>query len=401
MGIRKKKIAVLTGGGDVQPLNALLAAASDYAASHNVELLGFLKGWEGALEKRYLALKNIALDPLVGGTVLKSSRVNLAKVSGGVDTVERNFRSLGLDGLVVVGGEDTLSNSLALRGFPQVLVSKTIDNDVGKLPDGKGKIDLTKMVNYFTLGYPTAAMRISRFVSLRHGLRTTAYSHQRIMVVESMGMHAGWLALASSVGHPDFIVIPEFPLDYDAFKEKVAETYVRQKHMIIVIAEGARWQNGTYVAADEKEIDSFGHPRFKGSAAVLAEKLKTDLKTRFDTRNINSVNPSYLYRSGSPERIDFKFAQRLGATAVRLLAKGLDEPVFLTVKKEKKSFGLKPVSIQSFGNIEQLHRFVDTRYYSERAYTATKEAWQYLRHIVEEIPSVRYGISVDRSYEEQ
>ena len=129
-------------------------------------------------------------------------------------------------------------------------------------------------------------------------MRSTAYSHERIVVVESMGMHAGWLALSSSMGHPDFIVIPEFPLEYDRFRSKVAEQYAKLRHLVIVVAEGTTFSDGSYISADDGEQDDFGHPRLRGSADVLAARLKEDLKREFDTRNVNAVNPSYLYRSG-------------------------------------------------------------------------------------------------------
>jgi 6-phosphofructokinase 1 len=389
----KKRIGILTGGGDVQPLNAVLAATCQRAADKGIEVLGFIKGWEGVLENRYVPLKKVSIDPRVGGTILKSSRMNLAKISGGPDAVLKNIHSLGLLGLIVVGGEDTLSNSLIIRDFPHVLITKTIDNDVGIMPKSKKRIDLKKIVNYFTLGYPTAAEKISKFVSLQYGLRSTAYSHERVIVVESMGMHAGWLALASSMGNPDFIIIPEFPLDYDEFKEKLTERFLRQRHAIVVVAEGAQWKNGSFIAADEKEQDDFGHPRFKGAATILANRLKEDLKSRFDTRNVNAVNPSYLYRSGSPGALDLEFGRKMGHKAVQLLAGGIRESFLLTIKKTEKKFEIRPFALSGIESMGSLHRLVDPAFYSEEEYSATKEAKRYLRYLIDEIPPMRYGVS--------
>jgi 6-phosphofructokinase 1 len=390
----RPRIGILTGGGDVPPLNAAISAAQKAAARHGIELIGFLKGWEGVIENRYIPLSRLRVNSDIGGTVLKSSRVNLATVPGAPQRVFDNLKRLRLRGLIVIGGEDTLSNSLMLRDFPQVLISKTIDNDVGILRFSNKKVSLSDVINYFTLGYPTAAEKISQFVSLQYGLRSTAYSHERIIVVESMGMHTGWLALASSMGNPDFIILPEFALDYEFFKEQLALRYERNKNVIVVIAEGARWKNGGFVSADENEKDQFGHPRFKGAASVLAERLKQDLKERFDTRNLNAVNPSYLYRSGAPSKLDADLAQKLGTKAVHLLAGDFDESVLLTIQRNSRSFELGTYSIKELGTIQQLHRFVDRTFYKENEYTATREARKYLAEIIEQIPRTEYGVKL-------
>ena len=390
----KPRVGILTGGGDVPPLNAVISAAQRAVAQRGIELIGFLKGWEGVLQNRYVSLSRIRVHDDIGGTILKSSRLNLATVPDAPQRVLDNLKRLRLRGLIVIGGEDTLSNSLLLREFPQVLISKTIDNNVGILRFSNKKVSLNHVVNYFTLGYPTAAEKISEFVSLQYGLRSTAYSHERIIVVESMGMHTGWLALASCMGNPDFIIIPEFPLDYELFKEQLALRYERNKHVIVVIAEGARWKNGGFVSADEKDKDEFGHPRFKGAASILADRLKQDLKIRFDTRNLNAVNPSYLYRSGAPSKLDSDFAQKLGTKAVGLFAEGFDESILLTIQRNNNSFKLGRYPVKELRTIEELHRFVDKTFYRENEYTATREARKYLAEIVEQIPRTEYGVNL-------
>jgi len=381
----RKRIAILTGGGDVPPLNAVLASAKQASIDRNIELIGFIKGWLGVVENQYIDLSKINLNPLIGGTILKSSRVKLEKIAGGIDHAARNIKKLALDGLIVVGGEDTLSNSFSFPELPQVLISKTIDNDVGI-------INSTGIINYFTLGFPTAARKISSFVSLKEGLRTTAYSHERIIVVESMGMHAGWLALSSSMGHPDFIIIPEFPLDYDRLMNMVLERYRRRKNVIIVIAEGAKFDGGSYISADDNEKDDFGHPRFRGAAEVLSERLKEDLKKYFDTRNVNGVNPSYLYRSGMPCDLDLKWGKELGKEAVNLFADGLDESVFLTTRKGPEGFSIAPYPLSNMNSIEEFRRFVDKRFYEPEHYSATEMGKKYLAEIVDQIPDDEYGL---------
>jgi len=382
----------LTGGGDVPPLNAVIASAREASLGEGVELLGFLRGWLGVIENEYVNLSEINLNPMIGGTILKSSRVRLEKVPGGVARVLENLYRMNLAGLIVIGGEDTLSNSFSLPEIRQVLISKTIDNDVGIIPSGDQKNDPAEIINYFTLGFPTAAKKISSFVSLKEGLRTTAYSHERIIIVESMGMHAGWLALSASMGHPDFIIIPEFPLDYEKIKGLIVEKYEKQKNIIIVVAEGVKFDNGSYISADENEKDDFDHPRFKGAAEALSKKLKRDLKKYFDTRNVNGVNPSYLYRSGAASDLDLKWANELGREAVNLLSDDLNKPAILTIKKEAREFSIAPYHLSNLKSIEELHRFVDERFYNPKDFSATEAAKKYLAEIVQEICEDKYGL---------
>ena len=390
----KKRIGILTGGGDVPPLNTIIAAAAAEAASRSVELLGFVRGWKGVLEKEWISLRERALYSQIGGTILKSSRVNLAKTDGGPERAVRNLEKLGVAGLIVVGGEDTLSNAFLLGSFPQVLISKTIDNDVGRI-EGGGDFEPSRIFNYFTLGYPTAADKIASFVSFQEGLRTTAYSHERIMIVESMGMHAGWLALASGLGHPDFIIIPEFPVAYAILLEKIIDRYKKQGHVIVVVAEGAKWDDGSYVHAKKDELEGFDHPRFGGAAAAVAEKLKKDIQGRFDTRNINAVNPSYLYRSGAPNSVDKKAAEILGEKAVRLLAGRVEEPTFLHIQKKVRGFAAIPTPLSTFRSIEDLHRFVDRRFYDPEELAMTDTGRRYLGGFVKDRPSPKnYGLNL-------
>jgi len=381
----KKRIGILTGGGDVQALNAIIASAKETASILNVELLGFLKGWKGVLENDYITLDKISLKPRIGGTILRSSRVNIGRVEDGPNKILDNLRQNQISGLINIGGEDTLSNSFLIKSFPQVLIAKTIDNDVGKIEDSKEGFDVNSITNYFTLGFPTAAEKISSFVSLKEGLRTTAYSHERIIIVEAMGMHSGWLALSSCMGHADFVVIPEFPLDYDLFLEKVRTKYETQKHLIIVVAEGARWNDGSYICAQRDELEEFNHPRFGGAADALKTRLKKDLTKFFDTRNINAVNPSYLYRSGLPNKLDIVWARRLGQRAVRILTSGREDPTFLSIQKNKSGFKIKDIPLSNFKSIKELHKVVDMRFYDSAEFQISELGKRYMKEVVREI----------------
>jgi 6-phosphofructokinase 1 len=390
----KNRIGILTGGGDVQSLNTVIAGAKNKAKTENIELVGIIKGWEGALTSNYIDLSKASIDPQIGGTIIKSSRANISKVKNGPKLILDNFHKNNITGLIVIGGEDTLSNAFLIQPFPQILISKTIDNDVGKIEDNDKEFRLDTITNYFTLGFPTAAEKISSIVSLKEGLRTTAYSHERIIVVESMGMHTGWLALSSGMGFSDFIIIPEFPLDYDLFLDKVVKRYEAQKHVIIVIAEGAKWRNGSYIYTKDDENEDFDHPRFGGSSEALKIRLKKDLAKYFNTRNINSVNPSYLYRSGAPNDLDRHWAKRLGEMAVEYLSEGMNESKFLSIQIDNSEFKIKDIPLSKFNSINELHRFVDKRFYDPQEFQITETGRKYLRNIVKEIPLEKeYGLS--------
>lgn len=387
------RIGILTGGGDVQALNAVIASAIKTSSKLKIELIGFLGGWKGALENEYVLLNQTSFDSRVGGTILRSSRVNIHKIEGGSERILENLTQNRIAGLINIGGDDTLSNSFSIKSFPQVLIAKTIDNDVGRIEDGAEGFDPTSVTNYFTLGFPTAAEKISSWVSLREGLRTTAYSHERIILVEAMGMHSGWLALASAMGHPDYILIPEFPLDYDFLLNKIGSTYDQQKHLIVVVAEGARWNDGSYIFAQRDEIEEFGHPRFGGAADALRIRLKKDLAKFFNTRNINAVNPSYLYRSGQPNRLDRRWAENLGQRAVKALADGLRDSIFLSIQKSKTGFRIKDLPLANVRSMEELYRVVDRRFYNPENLQITEMGRTYMKEIIEEIPlSGNYGV---------
>jgi 6-phosphofructokinase len=380
-----KRIGILTGGGDVPPLNAIISSVRDSASGHGIEAIGFIKGWEGVLSGNYVPLAKIINPGMIGGTILKSSRTNLSRIDGGAVRAVKVLQDLRVEALIVVGGEDTLSNAFLLSDVPCLLISKTIDNDVGTAEG--------EFLNYFTLGFPTAAEKIVSIVSQKEGLRTTAYSHERIVLVESMGMHAGWLALAAGLGDPDMIIIPEFPLRYEHFLNKAARIFVESKNAVIVVAEGARWSDGSYIHAGTDEGQGFDHPRFGGSAGVLASRMKHDLSEHFDTRNINAVNPSYLYRCGSPNMLDRSMAERLGAEAVRLINDRISSSIFLTVNKEDDGFGIRPVPLSQYRSMDDLHRFVEAGFYDGENYQISENGRRYMKKIIKEMPLDRsYGI---------
>lgn len=379
----KKRIGILTGGGDVQPLNIILSSVKEAAAKEGIETIGFIKGWQGILSREFISLSETIVPSDIGGTILKSSRINLAAVEHGVEIVSEVYKELGLSALVVIGGEDTLSNVFLVPEIPCLLISKTIDNDVGTADD--------EFINYFTFGYPSASEKIVSFISQEEGLRSTAYSHERIVIVESMGMHAGWLCLAAGMGDPDMIIIPEVPLDYGRFLERALEIFINKKHAIIVVAEGARWNDGTYINAIPDEGLGFMHPRFGGSACALSAKMKSDLSKRINTRNINYVNPSYLYRSGRPNELDRIMGTRAGIEAVRIIREKPGGSFFLAIERKGDGFCISPVRIDAYSSMNALHRFVKDEFYDTEKYRITAAAKKYLSVMVNEKNEKEYG----------
>ena len=383
-----RRFGILTGGGDVPPLNSVITAVKREAEIRKIEIFGFINGWDGLLNNKYIDLSSMDINPNIGGTILRSSRVNLATFKNVSRVISTNLKKLNIDGLIVIGGEDTLSNAFFLPDFPVILISKTIDNDVGLYSNGI-------MLNDFTLGYPTAVERISKLASLQYGLRTTAYSHERIIVLESMGMHAGWLALGSALGNPDFIIIPEVPVEYSDILEKIRYRYCSQHHLIIVISEGAQWSDGSHFSADYSNIDDFGHPKFMGAASALVSRLKDNLRDIINVRNINAVNPAYYYRSGQPNSIDKEAAELLGRQAVFVLDKGIVKPVFLGIKiSSDENLDLIQYDWSNLADIEEFHRFVPDNMYNSGEYCITQEGRNYLKKFCQEIPDEKYGISV-------
>src|SRR3954449_6285834 len=247
------KFGVLTGGGDCPGLNAVIRAIVRKATLHHGhEILGFRDGWRGPLEADTMELTLDSTRGILprGGTILRSSRTNPLKRDGGVDAIRANFERLGIDGLIAIGGEDTLGAASRLHGehgIPVVGVPKTIDNDLGG----------TDM----TFGFDTAVQVCTDAIDRLH---TTAESHNRVLVLEVMGRHAGWIALHSGIaGGADVILIPERPVDLESVCEAIRVRHRRGSFFsIVVVAEGAILEQDPESVGDQ--TDEFGHARLGG-----------------------------------------------------------------------------------------------------------------------------------------
>lgn len=296
------KLAMLTGGGDCPGLNAVIRAIVRKASVEGIETIGIRYGWKGLIDKQYLELDLRAVSGILpkGGTILGTSRTNPYKVEGAVNKIKENWKALGLDALVAIGGEDTLGVATRLHSEEKlkiVGVPKTIDNDLSGTD--------------FTFGFDTAINIVMENIDRLH---TTAESHNRIMVVEVMGRHAGWIAcMGGMAGGADVVLIPEIPIDIDEVCQAIKQRHDRGKNFsIVVVAEGAKLKEQEIL--QEEKLDQFGHVRLGGIGRTLAEMIEE--KTGFETR---VTVLGHIQRGGTPSAYDRILGTRYGIKAVELV----------------------------------------------------------------------------------
>lgn len=300
------RVAMLTGGGDCPGLNAVMrAVVRKGERSYGDELVGFLDGWRGVIENasRPVTVETFRGTLPRGGTVLGSSRTNPFTIDGGVERCRATLAELGIDALIAIGGEDTLgvANKLHELGVPVVGVPKTIDNDLSGTE--------------LTFGFDTAVSIATEAIDRLH---TTAESHDRVMVVEVMGRHAGHIAVWSGIaGGATMILIPEEPFDIDAVCEALTRRHQRGRFAsIVVVAEGATPKEGTLSLASG-EVDAFGHARLGGIGATLASEIET--RTGFESR---VTILGHVQRGGTPTAFDRVLATRFGVSAIDAVHEG-------------------------------------------------------------------------------
>lgn len=301
------KVGILTGGGDCPGLNAVIRAAVRKGISYyKYEMIGIKSGWAGILEADYMPLDLCAVSGLLprGGTILGTSRTNLVKVPGGIGKAQENMRKLGIDALIAIGGEDTLgvANQLFKSGVKVVGVPKTIDNDLSATD--------------YTFGFDTAVSIVTDALDRLH---TTAESHNRVMVVEVMGRHAGWIATYGGVaGGADVILIPEEPFDIEEVCASIKRRHATGKTFSIVVAsEGALPKDKQSFITKDSALDSFGHVKLGGIGEALAAEIEK--RTKFETR---AVVLGHVQRGGSPTAYDRMLATRFGLCAIDLVHDG-------------------------------------------------------------------------------
>jgi len=300
------KLGLLTGGGDCPGLNAAIRAVVRTAVQSGLKVVGIQEGWKGLLEGLTRPLNLEATSGLLplGGTILGSSRVNPLKVKGGVERSLKHFQKRNLGALIAIGGEGTLrvAAEFSKKGMPIVCIPKTIDNDTWGTES--------------SIGFDTAVQIATDAIDR---LQTTAESHHRVMIVEVMGRHAGWIATCSGIaGGADAVLIPEEPFALKDLIRIIQKRAARKKHFsIFVVAEDAK------ILRENKKIlktpvhhDEYGDVKLGGIGELLAAELrrKTDSEVRVTVLG-------HIQRGGTPTAFDRVLATRLGVKAVELVKK--------------------------------------------------------------------------------
>ena len=299
-----KKIAVMTGGGDCPGLNAVVQAVVRSGLWYGFETFGILNGWQGLIEGELVPLTGRSVSGIttLGGTILGTSRIDPLKKPGDVEKIGTTINTYGINGLVVVGGNGTLSAAyeLAARGIPLIGIPKTIDNDISGT-------DLA-------VGFDTAVSIVTEAIDRLH---TTAESHHRIMVVETMGRDSGWIALMSGIaGGADVILIPEIRFTMDEVCKDLKDRYsAGKKFSIVVVAEGTHHEDIAGEEVPECNRDECGHERFVGVGNLLGKELehRLGIETRVTVLG-------HVQRGGTPTAFDRILATRFGVSAVEQIA---------------------------------------------------------------------------------
>ncbi len=295
------RIAILTGGGDCPGLNNVIRAVLFQAIKkYGDEVLGYLYGWKGPVNDLIKPLTLADAEGIFsqGGTIIKSSRTNPYKVSGGPDKVIASLKQNNIDALIAIGGEDTCGVADKLYTdfkAPIICVPKTIDNDLNATDQ--------------TFGFDTS---ISIVCDALDRLHSTAKSHDRVLVLEVMGRHAGWIATMGGIaGAADYILIPEEAFDINKVCEAIKKRKSEAGYAIVVVAEGAKFANEEVLKDLAK--DAFGHVKLGGIGERVAQAIEE--KTGFETR---STTLGHIQRGGSPTAYDRVLGTRYGLAAVDL-----------------------------------------------------------------------------------
>ena len=303
----KKKIGILTGGGDCPGLNPAIRGCVYAAEKHGYECVGLTDGWKGLIEGATTPLNREITEYIVmkGGTMLGTSRTNPVKMENGVERCLESFKKLGLHALVAMGGDDTLGVATRLyrdHKLNVVGVPKTMDNDLNNTD--------------YTFGFDTS---VTRAMEASQSLMDTGASHHRIMVLEVMGRHAGWVALYTAIASAaDFVCIPERKIDTAVMLKKLKEAYARKRFALVVTSEAAEMPE---VGEDKLKhaLDQFGHRILKdrGMGEHIAQYIEgqTGIETRFSVIG-------HMQRGGSPTLFDRMLATRVGMKAADLVHTG-------------------------------------------------------------------------------
>ncbi len=299
----KGTIGVLTGGGDCPGLNAVIRAIVRRAVMLEYRVLGIKNGWLGLVKGMVEPLSLLSVSGILprGGTILGTSRTNPSKSETEMKNLLANLKRLKIDYVIAVGGEDTLGMAryLSEQGVNVIGVPKTIDNDV----EGTDQ----------TFGFDTAVSIVTEAIDRLH---STAESHQRVMVVEVMGRHTGWIATVGGLaGGADCILIPERPTSMSQICEVLQKRHARGRvFSIVVVAEGFQLSGDSHMVTKDQKLDEFGHVHLGGIGEVVGKEIEK--RTGFETR---VTVLGHVQRGGSPTAFDRVLGTRYGVKAVDLI----------------------------------------------------------------------------------
>jgi len=301
--VTRMKVGILSGGGDAPGINAVIrAVVRKGIQNYKDEIVGIKDGWSGLLKGEYTRLDLNAVSGILprGGSILGTSRTNPFKAEKGPEKIMENAKKTGIEAVVAIGGDDTLSvaHKMSEFGLKCVGVPKTIDNDL--------------VGTDYTFGFDTA---VSIATEALDRLHTTAETHHRVIILEVMGRYTGWIALeAGLAGGADIILIPEKPFDIEKICEYIKQRHARGRNFsIIVVAEGAKPKGGVEIVYSES-LDEFGHIRLGGVGYFIGKEIEKciNLETRV-------VVLGHLQRGGSPTAFDRILATRFGIAAIDLV----------------------------------------------------------------------------------
>jgi 6-phosphofructokinase 1 len=381
-------LAILTGGGDTPALNSSIESIRNRASLLGFKVYGIRKGWKGLLGNGDIVdLSYQPYDGYFGGTALLSSRTNpfpsKKNPENRVPQILQNLKKYKIDVIVTIGGDDTNGAAKKLyetEGIPVIGFPKTIDNDLRTRT--MHHYENSNIEAVLCPGFPSAAKGLMEFTDR---IRTTAYSHSRIIVLEVMGRDAGWLTGSAVFGGADLALIPEFEITKerkDFFFEQVKEAYLssRKKALVIAVSEGVRWydehKDKVDVVYASSEVDEYGHPRFGGISGIIASEISNKLKIE-----ARAQITGYYARAGQCRLYDRRLTQTLADKVVDLLLrKEYGQMPFMQkiVKfQELEEFNTASVDMGSIGN-----RPLPEQYYDINEFKFTPAYTDFLMHIL-------------------
>ncbi len=361
-----KRVLVFTGGGIIKVLNSTLIGVVNEAKKSGIEVFGGIGGWSSLVDdSRFVDLTRMKIDHLgdIGGSFLRTSRVNPFKVPEGEKKVFEKIKKHKIDAVIAIGGNDTLGTAKKLhkKGLNVVGIPKTIDNDLSG--------------TYFTPGFPSAAKHMAEYVSLLR--RDAATSYHGIVVIESMGGHAGWLPASTIYGDADIIVPPEKSVDMDYFLKYLEDYYNKNNHYcVIVVSKEADFG----IKGLSIQPDAYGQPLRDAIAISLKQEIVKKIKSL--RGSCRAVIPGHIVSAGKPIEIDKKIAFDLGRESVRLVKdKKFGQMPNIVLDKKSKKLKIGSIKLDKVVG-DKNYRILDESYFDFKNFRPKKKFLDYMQPIL-------------------